>query len=133
MITADNVKAVGLGVGLLALGYVGYKAYKDGPQAIADAANAINPTNPDNIFATGVNSVGGAIVSEPDGAGKNADGSWTLGGWVYDVTHPGWADDATKPVTTSTQQQPQGVQYDAMGNVIGVYQPANTGGATGSW
>lgn len=133
-ITADNVKAVGLGVGLLALGYVGWKAYTKGPQAIADAANAINPTNHDNIFASGVNAVGGAIVSDPEGAGKNADGSWTLGGWVYDVMHPGWADAATGPVSQApTQKQAEGVQYDAMGNVIGVYQPANTGGATGSW
>lgn len=61
-------------------------------RAAADAAgvvgNAINPVNPNNVFYSGVNAVGGAIVQDPAGPGKNADGSWTLGGWLFDVTHP---------------------------------------------
>ena len=57
-------------------------------QAAADAAQAINPLNRDNIFYGGVNAVGGALVTDPAGPGKNADGSWSLGGWIYDVTHP---------------------------------------------
>lgn len=39
---------------------------------------AINPVNPDNAFAGAVNSVGSAISTNQ---------SWTLGSWLYDVTH----------------------------------------------
>lgn len=62
--------------------------------AVADAAgaavDAVNPTNPDNAAAKAVNAVGGAIITDTNGPGKNADGSWTLGGWVFDITHPNW-------------------------------------------
>jgi hypothetical protein len=55
--------------------------------AIADATvTAVNPANPENIVNRGVSAVGSAIVSDT-GPGRNADGSWTLGGWLYDVSH----------------------------------------------
>lgn len=62
-------------------------------EAAKDAAQAVNPLNNDNVFATTVNDVGAVITGNPQG-------SWSLGSWIYDVTHP---------------------------------EPANTGGATGSW
>lgn len=79
---------------LAALGVVGLIAWKGIPklaEAAGAAANAVNPLNHDNVFAQGVNAAGGAIVSDPAGPGKNADGSWSLGGWLYDVTHPATA------------------------------------------
>lgn len=104
------------GAALLVGGYLLWKASKAAGAAagaVADAVGnglqAVNPTNPDNIFAEAVNSAGDAIIS-PDGPGRNADGSWTLGGWVFDIFNPATAQavkDTTKPV--------------------------NTGGATGSW
>lgn len=122
-VTADNVKAVGIGAGLLLAAYVGYKAYTKGAQAVTDVAQAVNPLNHDNIFAGAVNAVGEA-VSEPDSAGMNADGSWSLGGWIFDVTHPDTAQavkDISKPVSTTTGSAPGEAHYDEMGNVIGVW------------
>lgn len=50
---------------------------------------ALNPASSNNIVNQGVNAIGQALDLE---AGRNADGSWTLGGAIYDWTHPGWAD-----------------------------------------
>lgn len=47
----------------------------------------IVPWDDGNVAYAGVNRIGGAMVTDPAGPGKNADGSWTLGGWIYDVTH----------------------------------------------
>lgn len=82
--------AVKLGLGVLALGVVGYLAYKASSAAAAAAAWAgdnLNPASQNNVAYQTVNSFGGAIVSDPAGPGMNADGSWTLGGWIYDITH----------------------------------------------
>jgi hypothetical protein len=72
--------------------YLATRAARAARAAAVDAAgvvgNAINPVNQNNVFYSGVNAVGGAIVQDPAGPGKNADGSWTLGGWLFDVTHP---------------------------------------------
>ncbi len=47
--------------------------------AASEALEAIAPTNPDNVFYGGVNALGRALSGDP---------AWTLGGWLYDVTHP---------------------------------------------
>lgn len=47
----------------------------DGVKAVG---NAVNPVNHDNVFASGVNSVGGAITGES---------GFSLGGWLWDATH----------------------------------------------
>src|SRR4051794_26127176 len=60
-------------------------------RAVVDAADTVNPLNHDNVFAVGVNRYGASIVTDPAGPGKNADGSWSLGGWAFDVFHPGVA------------------------------------------
>lgn len=81
-----NASAVLALAGVTVAGLVLWRVGKAAPQAIKDAANAVNPLNPDNVFAGGVNAVGGAIVTDPAGPGKNADGGWSLGAWLYDVT-----------------------------------------------
>lgn len=48
------------------------------------AAQAVNPLNQENVIYQTANAAGGAFVS-PTGPGRNADGSWTLGGWLYDI------------------------------------------------
>lgn len=59
----------------------------DQVQDVADAVIVgVNPSNPSNWVNQAVTSAGAAVVS-PTGPGRNADGSWTLGGWLYDVTH----------------------------------------------
>ena len=78
---------VTLGLGLLGLAAV-YFVGKKAIGAAGTVANSVNPLNQNNVFATGVNAVGGALVTDPAGAGKNADGSWTFGGFLYDLTHP---------------------------------------------
>lgn len=56
--------------------------------ALEYGVQQITPWNHDNVFASTVNKVGGALVTDPQGPGKNADGSWTLGAFAYDVTAP---------------------------------------------
>jgi hypothetical protein len=93
------------GAGILVVVYLLWKARKaaeDAAGAVVDTVGfglyAVNPTNPDNIFTEVVNIAGGAVIS-PTGQGRNADGSWTLGGWVFDVFNPDTAQavkDATR-------------------------------------
>lgn len=97
---------------LLTVGVVYYTVRKTSGAVVAGAGQAlqaVNPINPDNIFNSSVNAVGGALVAS-DGAGKNADGSWTLGGWLYDVTHPEIVEKRDN-----------------------INKAVFTGGATGSW
>jgi hypothetical protein len=47
-------------------------------QAVNDIGQAINPVNDGNIFNQGVLAVGRKLT------GNNA---WSLGGWIYDITH----------------------------------------------
>lgn len=53
---------------------------------LGDVADVVNPASPQNAVNQAVTAVGNATVSQ-DGPGRNADGSWTLGGWFYDVLH----------------------------------------------
>lgn len=95
-VSADLLIKVGLG--LLVVGVVVYAGRKvasvggnilDGTiRTAADVLNKVNPTSAENVAYQTANIVGGEMVGpEPDAPGKNADGSWSLGGWIYDVTH----------------------------------------------
>lgn len=72
---------------------------------VAEVADAVivgvNPANPGNWVNQAVTSAGSAVVSDT-GPGRNADGSWSLGGALYDLTHWGWADELTTPSPTSS-------------------------------
>lgn len=65
---------------------------------------ALNPFNQDNAAASIVNKAGAILVTAPDGSGKNADGSWTLGGWLYDTFNPDTAQ-AVKDVSGKVVQR----------------------------
>ncbi len=67
------VAAVGV-VGALGVWYAKNQAIK----AAGVVGDAINPVNDGNIFNQGVLAVGRKIT------GNNA---WSLGGWIYDITH----------------------------------------------
>lgn len=104
-LSATGVLAV-VGIGAAAL-----LVWK-GPALLKKAGDAINPLNHDNAIATGVNAVGGALVTDPAGAGKNADGSWSLGGWAYDVLHGGPVDGTS--VAPAPVNEP--ATFDEFGN-----------------
>lgn len=69
--------------------------------------NLVNPLSPDNAANRTVNAIGGALVTDPAGPGKNADGSWTLGGAIFDWLNPDTAQavkDMSGPVNPQTYQ-----------------------------
>ena len=106
-------------IGAVAAVYLATKAAQGGATLIRSIGDQVDPTNPDNIAAAGINKVGGVLVTDPQGPGKNADGSWTLGGWWFDITNPETAQavkDITKPVPPkSTDYWPDDQRTDAMG------------------
>ncbi|MCL4315635.1 MAG: hypothetical protein M1527_02015 [Gammaproteobacteria bacterium] len=73
----------GVGVGLVAVVAVVYLTRRAGA-AVADAAavvgDKINPYSSNNFLYDGV--IGGA------GRALSGDSSWSLGSWIYDLTHP---------------------------------------------
>lgn len=76
-----------------------YYVYKKASGALPDALNYVNPLSDQNAAYQGTNAVLDSLVSE-DGPGRNADGSVTLGGWLYDVFNPSTAaqiKNITKP------------------------------------
>lgn len=87
-ISGDLIVKIGLGVAVL--GGLAMLVYTIKSQASAMAgqlATSLDPTNPENVAYSTVNTWGSSMVASPTGPGRNADGSWTLGGWIYDVTH----------------------------------------------
>lgn len=129
-VSADLLIKAGLAVaGVAALYYAWSKvsnAAGDAIDGIGEAASAaggailtgINPGNSDNLVNKTVTAIGSSIVTDPAGAGKNADGSWTVGGWLFDVTHPGWQTAINAPVPPKVTPKPAG-QFDALGNYLG--------------
>jgi hypothetical protein len=73
------------GVVILAAGW--YAKKKLGA-ALTTAAPYVNPLDSRNLAYSGVNAVGGALTGEA---------GFTLGGWIYDITHPGVAGNNASP------------------------------------
>ncbi len=133
-VSADLLIKAGLAVaGVAALYYAWSKVSNaagnaiDGIGQAATAAGGailtgINPGNADNLVNKTVTAIGSSVVTDPNGAGKNADGSWTVGGWLFDVTHPGWQTAINAPVPPKVTPKPAPMmtaQYDDMGNFLG--------------
>lgn len=57
-------------------------------QDAAAVGNAVNPASQTNIVNRGVTSVGVQLSGDPN---------WTLGGWIYDLTHPAYDPNAPAP------------------------------------
>lgn len=108
-----------LGLGLAVLGAAAFALYKL-KGAAAQALPYVNPADGRNLVNQGVNSAGAAIFTDANAAGKNADGTWSLGGWLYDVTHPANVDQL-RNLTTGETSQPAAGHYDAAGNFTGTW------------
>lgn len=112
-VSADLVIKLALIAGGIGLAWYVYKrtagaALAAGTRAIevaGEVADAVivgtNPINPANWVNRGVSAAGGAIVSDT-GPGRNADGSWNPGAWLFDITHPGWMNRALAPSPATT-------------------------------
>lgn len=74
----DTKAGAALVMGAVVIGAI-YYFKKDITDGVNSAGQAINPVNNDNIFNQGVLAVGQKITG---------DSNWSLGGWIYDVTHP---------------------------------------------
>lgn len=98
---------VKLALGAAAVGAIGWLLYTQ-----RGLLRKLNPADPENVAYQTANQVGSSIVTSPTGPGKNADGSWSLGGFLFDVLNPGTADavrEMSGPVQT---QELTGYTYD---------------------
>jgi hypothetical protein len=99
-ISGDMMVKLALAAAAIGLVYFGYRKLSRvagaagdalasiGESAVNVASTTLNPASTENAIYKGTNAIGSALVTDPAGPGKNADGSWSLGGWIYDVTHP---------------------------------------------
>ncbi len=133
MITFDNAKTIGLGLGVLALGYVGWKAYQKAASVGGNVVDAISaaPGAAVEAAAEGVQTIG-AVVGIPRtdktqcekdlDAGRMWDASFScpagtfLGGLFG--SKPGNTDTGNGYDSSGRRA---GVRYDSDGNVVGVY------------
>lgn len=120
-----------VGIGVVVLGAVGFALWRFKDVITDTVLPAVNPADANNVVNRGVTAIGDAVVS-PTGPGRNADGSWTLGGMLYDLTHSDPLK-ATPPATTAPLPEDPydviftrralpvdaGVSYDALGNPTG--------------
>lgn len=74
-----NVTHAALAVAALAVVYLAYKSKDQAAAAVKAAAQSVDPTSTENLVYKGVNHVGAAV---------SGDQSFSLGSWLYDVTHP---------------------------------------------
>lgn len=120
-ISGDMLVKLALGAAALGALYFAWSKVSDvagdAIDGIGEAASAaggailtgINPGNSDNLVNKAASAIGGSVITDPAGPGKNADGSWTVGGWLYDVTHPGWQTEINAPVPPKTTPKPAGL------------------------
>lgn len=67
---------------LLGLGaFVAYAVAVKAKAAASSVVESVDPTSRDNIFYGGINAIGDLL---DDG---RSDDSFSLGGWIYDITH----------------------------------------------
>lgn len=96
-VSGDLMVKLALGLAVAGVGYFLFRKVASGASGAAAAAvDYVNPASSGNLVNRGVSAIGGALVSDT-GPGRNADGSWTLGGWLYDITH----DDPLAAPSTS--------------------------------
>jgi hypothetical protein len=121
---SGTVEAIGISVAVSVVGLLAYKAW----QAAGAAAGAVgdvvthqlNPASSDNLVNAGVTSVGAAV---------SGDTSWTLGGWLYDVTG---GNDKVAAMLKGAPTPPaaNAGTYDPLINYLG---PWPGSGASGGW
>lgn len=118
-VQGDVAKAVagpiGVGVAVILVAGVAYwfiskKAAQLG-KSVSDSAQYLNPASDKNIIYGGVNDIGSAVTGDSD---------FSLGSWLYDITHPGVDAHATQPTNFTTyKQQVNNVSNNAYNNTDG--------------
>ncbi len=125
-VSGDLMVKLALGAVLLVGGFVVLRKVSAGASdAAAKVVDAVNPASSNNIVNRAVTAVGDAIVS-PTGPGRNADGSWTLGGWLYDITHDDPMATTPRPGTGPVQDVAFADPYDR--HLKNYQKPANIAG-----
>lgn len=114
--------AILAGIAAVTAIYLINKTVQGGATVLRSIGDQVDPTNPDNYIAAGINKVGGVLVDDPSGPGKNADGSWTFGGWIYDVTHTDPLAP-TPPAGGGRTTQITPIVADPYGDPMGYYYP----------
>jgi hypothetical protein len=79
-LTADKAKAIAILAGGAVLLFIAWKAYKAGGAVVDTVTHELNPASPDNIIYDGL--IGGA------GRAITGDEDFSLGVWLFEVTHP---------------------------------------------
>lgn len=100
------VKLAAIGGGVLLLAYLVQKAIPKAGNAARAVGQYLNPLDSNNGAYSGVNALGGAIVTDPAGPGRNADGSWSLGAALYDLTHANPLASPPAAVALPIESQP---------------------------
>lgn len=85
--------------------------------------NSVNPANPDNVINGGFNRVTQWLAG---------DDSWTLGGWVYDVTHDNPITGEKAPINAVNPASDQNVIYKGV-NSVGSYITGDKDFTLGGW
>lgn len=142
-ISADLAVKLAIGAAVAGLLWIAYRRAQDAAAGLADAAReaaqtarrvaddviaGTNPANPDNVVNKAVTAAGSALVS-PTGPGRNADGSWNLGGAWFDLINWGWDRNLSTPnpglpapgraagsAPLFNPQTEELTHYDALGN-----------------
>lgn len=106
---ALNGTAVLAVAAVAAVGVIVWRGSKIAGQAvdtITEAADKVNPANPDNVVNQAVTGIGKTVTGNEN---------WTLGGWIYDMTH---SDPLVMYAKPEGRQTAPDELYDAMGNRI---------------
>ena len=125
-VSADLLIKLGIGLAVCGLAYIAYRKVSgvassaiDSVGEVASAAvDAINPASQTNIVNRGFNAVTQAIAGDPN---------WTLGGAIYDWTHP---DPSKAQVRRSPLQNGGGGRYGGAPKAPPISSPA---GHTAYW
>lgn len=75
-----NSKVAVVGAVTVATLITAYLIKAQAQKAAGAALESINPLNNDNIFSSGVDAVGAKL---------SGNKYWSLGGWIYNITHSG--------------------------------------------
>lgn len=74
-ITTNHVLILGAALAVI---YTAKKGYEQAKELVKDTGEAINPASTNNIVYRSVNGVGAAVTGNQ---------SFSLGSWLYDITH----------------------------------------------
>lgn len=100
-----------------------FKPQADAAKIAAEIIPAVNPANPDNVINGGFNRVTQWLTG---------DDSWTLGGWVYDITHDNPVTGEKAAVNVVNPASDQNAIYKGV-NGVGSYLTGDKDFTLGGW